>query len=451
MPRLLADLAAQDHRFADGSLRFEITVVDDRSTDGTGLAATRAAQVVGIGEVTRVIRCGPLVGMSTGPRVRPPPDGKGAALSATGPADYRGNFIAVLDADARAGPDYLRRAATYFARGAGATSARRRRLRHRPRNWYLEQLEGAQADEQDADGEIQLGRWGNSGCSEFRAYGRLVRRDLLSAAGGWHEDALREDLDLSSRLAILGQRVGWAADVVAWEEPVPDLGALRRQRVRWGEGIIRRELELTTPLLASPRLSLRTRLDYLAYSAQTALPVRLPPRSSRPSSGAWSSLVLLFATHLVPGSVLAIDSPALRGPGGSAHAPRADPAQLAAARLFRTLDPCVLRLLAARRVRRGPIRYAKTHHSGALDGFRPEAGGPGRSRARMLALWVVALPPTGRHATRATGQRGARGRVSSTSGATEAPPGFASPAGMIRALPADGQKPLSCPSSQRTR
>jgi hypothetical protein len=76
---------------------------------------------------------------------------------------------------------------------------------------------------------------------------RLVRRALLSAAGGWHEDALCEDLELSSQLAILGQRVGWAADVVAWEEPVLDLGALRRQRCAGGDRIIRRELELTTP------------------------------------------------------------------------------------------------------------------------------------------------------------------------------------------------------------
>ena len=65
---------------------------------------------------------------------------------------------------------------------------------------------------------------------------RLVRRALLSATGGWHEDALCEDLELSSQLAILGQRVGWAADVVAWEEPVLDLGALRRQRCAGGTG-----------------------------------------------------------------------------------------------------------------------------------------------------------------------------------------------------------------------
>ena len=156
-------------------------MVDDRSTDGTGQLAARATQVVGIGEVTRVVRRGPLAGTSTGPPVHPLPDRKGATLSAAGPADYRGDFIPVLDADARAGPDYLRRTATYFARGAGAMSARRRTLRHRPRNWFLEQLEGARADEQDADGEIQLGRWGNSDCSECRA--KLEARPARSALG----------------------------------------------------------------------------------------------------------------------------------------------------------------------------------------------------------------------------------------------------------------------------
>lgn len=376
VPHLLADLAAQDHRDPDGRPRFEIIVVDDRSIDGTGSVALAAARRSGIGEVTRVVRRGLPPSSRPEPAAVPLPDGKGAALSATTPADYRGIFIAVLDADARVPPDYLRRAASYFARGAGAMTARRRTLQHRPPHWWMRQLEAAQADEQDADGEIQCGRWSNGGCSEFRGNGILVRRDLLEAVGGWHAHALCEDLDLSTRLAILGERVGWARDVVAWEEPVLSVGGLRRQRLRWGEGIIRRELELTVPLLCSRRLSTWAKLDYLAYSAQTVLPVSLGAALvAGLVAGAWPSLALLFAAYLGPGAVLAAD--ALRWEGLSGV--RTLPQRLARALRLLVFSGLWIPVFALCwplvAFGGGPMRYAKTEHVGAPDGFRPDAGG----------------------------------------------------------------------------
>ncbi len=373
---LLADLAAQDHRDPDGTPRFEVLVIDDRSTDGTGRIAIEAAGRAGIGAVTRVIRRGPPPGSPPDPGAAPLPDGKGAALSATGPADYRGAFVAVLDADARVGPDYLRRAATYFARGAGAMTARRRTLQHRPDSWLLRQLEAAQADEQDADGEIQRGRWASGGCSEFRGNGILVRRDLLEAVGGWHDHALCEDLDLSSRVATLGERVGWALDVVAWEEPVLEAGPLRRQRLRWGQGIIRRELELTVPVLSSRRLTTRARLDYLAYSAQTVLPVSLAAALvAGIAAGSWPSLLVLFAAYLGPGTVLATDALRWEGLTGLRTLP------LRALRGLRLLVfsglwiPVFVVSWPAVAFGRGSVRYAKTAHSGAPDGFSPRPGG----------------------------------------------------------------------------
>ncbi|HEY3522900.1 MAG TPA: glycosyltransferase, partial [Candidatus Limnocylindrales bacterium] len=84
--RLVEDVAAQDHRTADGHPRFELIVVDDRSTDGTGQAALRAAARCGIGDVTRFVRRGG-EGLA---------DGKGAALTAVAPEDCRGDVITVL-------------------------------------------------------------------------------------------------------------------------------------------------------------------------------------------------------------------------------------------------------------------------------------------------------------------------------------------------------------------
>lgn len=256
IPRLVADIAAQDHRTPDGRPLFELVIIDDRSDDGTGRAARLAALDAGIADVTRVVR-------RSGEHL---PDGKGAALTAVQPDACRGDVVVVLDADARVGPAFLRTLAHYVAAGAQAVTARRRIA-------DTSVLAGAQADEQTLDGELQRGRWALGGCSEFRGNGITVRRSLLLAVGGWRAAALTEDLDLSSRIAAAaGVRVAWALDAELWEEPVRTWSALWRQRVRWAEGSIRRTIEHGLEVVRSPRLSTGARLDFVAYTGQLAVP-----------------------------------------------------------------------------------------------------------------------------------------------------------------------------------
>jgi glycosyltransferase involved in cell wall biosynthesis len=253
MPRLIRDLADQDHRDR-GIPLFEVIVIDDRSVDGTAQAALQAATDAGIGDVVRIIR-------RSGEGI---PDGKGAALAAVQPDRCTGDVIVVLDADARVGPGFLSAMARYILAGADAVTARRRIL-DADESW----LAGAQADEQTLDGVIQRGRWAMGGCSEFRGNGIVVRRDLLAAVGGWSAEALTEDVDLSSRIAAAhGTRVAWAIDAEVWEEPVRSWSALWRQRVRWSEGGARRILRHGPAVLRSHRLSRFARADFVAYVGQ---------------------------------------------------------------------------------------------------------------------------------------------------------------------------------------
>ncbi|HEY6057848.1 MAG TPA: glycosyltransferase family 2 protein [Candidatus Limnocylindrales bacterium] len=256
--RLVRDVASQDHRTADARPLFELIVVDDRSIDGTGAAARAAAVAAGIHQVTRIER-------RSGSGL---PDGKGAALTAAQPELCRGDVVVALDADARIGPGFLRTLAGYVAGGADAITARRRII-----DAGSSLLARAQADEQTLDGELQRGRWALGGCSEFRGNGIVVRRQLLSAVGGWRAEALTEDLDLSSRLAAAhGVRVAWAVDAEVWEEPVGSWRSLWQQRVRWAEGALRRAFEFGPSVLRSPQLPVKARLDFALYVGQLAMP-----------------------------------------------------------------------------------------------------------------------------------------------------------------------------------
>jgi 1,2-diacylglycerol 3-beta-glucosyltransferase len=350
---LVRDLAAQDHRDADGRPRFEIVVVDDRSTDGTAEAVLGAAREAGIGAVTRVVR-------REGEDL---PDGKGAALTAAQPEDCGGDVVIVLDADARVGPSFVSRIAAYVAAGLTAVTARRRIL-----HAGSSTLAGAQADEQAQDGELQRGRWAMGGCSEFRGNGISVRRDALAAVGGWRAEALTEDIDLASRLAArLGVTVGWAVDAEVWEEPVRTWSALWRQRLRWAEGGLRRILEHGPEVLASPHLTAAAKLDFAAYGLQLLAPGLIvgsfvgAAASHRPGvAGA------LVATYLAAGGLLAFD--ALRWEVDERGDPPPTPERLArglrgalfSAVWLGAIPGAMLRLA----FRRGAVRYDKMSHVG---------------------------------------------------------------------------------------
>lgn len=354
LPRLVRDVALQDYRSASGEPLFELIVVDDRSVDGSGEAVVAAARERGIDKVTRVVQR----------RGEGLPDGKGAALTAAQPDVCRGDVVLVLDADARIEPFFLRRAAGYFAAGAAAVTARRRVLD--PESGFLA---GAQADEQTMDGELNRGRWAMGGCSEFRGNGIMIRRDLLALAGGWRAAALTEDIDLSSRVAaITGERVAWAIDAEVWEEPVRDFAGLWRQRLRWAEGGFRRAFEHGPAVVFSARLPLASRLDFLTYVGQLAVPtVVAGAAAATVVTGRKRTLIALLGGYLGVSAGLAWDS--LRWETGRDGLPLVRPERARRAlrvSLFNALWlPVVPRALTNLALRGGPVRYEKMAHDGA--------------------------------------------------------------------------------------
>lgn len=353
LPRLIADIGAQDHRTGEGRPLFELIVIDDRSTDGTPQAALRAAAAAGLGDVTRLVR-------RAGAGL---PDGKGAALTAAPPESCRGDLIVVLDADARVGPGFLAALARYAAAGAAAVSVRRRVL-HAERS----HLAGAQADEQTADGEIQRGRWALGGCSEFRGNGIVIRRDLLIDVGGWRAEALTEDLDLSSRVAAArGVTVAWAIDAEVWEEPVTSWPALWRQRVRWAEGALRRALEHGPAVLRSNRLSSAAKVDFAMYVGQLAVPpIILGAIAGAAATGRWTRVGVLLGGYAGVAAGLGFDAlrwetrPDGRALPGAERWLRAGRLALFAGVWLAAVPAAMWRLA----MRQGAVTYDKMAHDG---------------------------------------------------------------------------------------
>jgi len=106
-------------------------------------------------------------------------------------------------------------------------------------------------------------------------YGGTVggtRRSAVEAVGGWNENALAEDTDITFRLLIHGWKTVYSNHAECYEE-VPEEWCVRvRQVRRWAKGHDQVLLRQLGPLLASPFVSLREKVDGLFLLAIFAVP-----------------------------------------------------------------------------------------------------------------------------------------------------------------------------------
>jgi len=343
---LIGDLGAQDLRDSVGTPAFELTVIDDRSRDATratvGLAITQSG-------LAPVARC---VSRSHGP------DGKGAALAAVSLDDLPdATIVLVLDADARVPPSTLSALVTAFRDDPPGVTARRRTML--PTDGRRAWLARWQDDEQTVDGALQRARLALGGTGEFRGNGMALRARDLRAIGGWDAAALCEDLEAGTRLATsTGHGIRWSPDVEVWEQPVLGLRALIRQRLRWAEGAVRRDLRVTWPAIMHPGLARRLRIDLAVYAAQTLVPLLalgLLARGDRwPARRRLAGLAVAYATGGAVLSAAVLPQPVRRVPG-----------VLALSAVWPLVLPIAWVRVAASG---GPLTFARTAHR---SGFSP--------------------------------------------------------------------------------
>jgi cellulose synthase/poly-beta-1,6-N-acetylglucosamine synthase-like glycosyltransferase len=242
-------LSALEYAGPDGHPQFEIIVVDHRSTDRTPRVLEGLRHELRRELPFLVVR----------PTVE---DGMGKAVALNvGLAAARGKAICVFDADARVAPDFLRRLVPYLALPGVAAAQARKLVYDGRRNLLLQ----AQEDDYFVFQTLtQRSRHRIGGAVILTGNGLVTRRDALEAVGGWNEDALTEDIDLTIRYATRGWRVHYCEDVVVWEEAVATWRGLIQQRTRWSEGSLRCLFDHAAALLRAP-VPWRRRLDFLVF------------------------------------------------------------------------------------------------------------------------------------------------------------------------------------------
>ncbi len=234
---------------------FEIILIDDRSTDNTANVIKNLALKYKDRVKTIVRQQGAF-------------PGKSAVLNDAIKL-AQGEAILVFDADATVEPDFLNKMVPCLEPAdVGAVQARKV-----IRNGAYNLLTKCQYNEYVLDTYLQVGRDAIKGAVELRGNGELIKRQAIEDIGGWNNYTITDDLDMSTRLHIKGWDVRYCPSAEVYEEGIIYLVPLFRQRRRWLEGTIRRYLEYSMEAIKSKTMSLRAKLDMIAYIAQFIMPL----------------------------------------------------------------------------------------------------------------------------------------------------------------------------------
>ena len=234
--------------------KISISIIDDGSIDITYFLLEELTKDLSNFQVLRRER------MSGG--------GKSGALNyALSKIDSEWLFI--LDADAQLQEDVLLRLAPCISQGKWSAVQLRKSVVNSRQN----QLACFQAMEMAMDAAIQSGRLAGGGIVELRGNGQFLKRKVVDECGGFNEDTVTDDLDLSFRLLIAGASVAILWDPPVQEEAVANITALFRQRQRWAEGGLQRFFDYWN-LLISNQINISKRRDLTCFFLlQYALPV----------------------------------------------------------------------------------------------------------------------------------------------------------------------------------
>ena len=196
--------------------RLEIQVLDDSADESRALASRKVAEKRAAGFDIHDIH-------------RHDRRGFKAGALADGLQTARGELIAIFDADFLPPADFLKRTVPYFAdERIGMVQAR---WGHINADYSL--LTRIQSVYLDGHFILEHTARNRSGAFfNFNGTAGVWRRETIDDAGGWSDDTLTEDLDISYRAQLMGWRFVFLPDLVCPAELPVDVGAFRSQQHR---------------------------------------------------------------------------------------------------------------------------------------------------------------------------------------------------------------------------
>ncbi|MEN9519404.1 MAG: hypothetical protein RLZZ381_1992 [Cyanobacteriota bacterium] len=225
--------------------KYEVWAIDDRSTDNTPAILDRLAQEYP--QLKVVHRAANAVG------------GKSGALNQVISQTF-GDIIGVFDADAKVSPDLLRRVVPLFDNAQMGAVQVRKAIANSDENFWTK----GQAAEMALDSYLQQQRIALGGIGELRGNGQFVSRKALHSCGGWNEETITDDLDLTVRLHLDNWKIGFLLTPPVLEEGVTNAYSLWHQRNRWAEGGYQRYLDYWRYIFRTP-MGFGKRIDLLCW------------------------------------------------------------------------------------------------------------------------------------------------------------------------------------------
>ena len=238
--------------------RFEVWIVDDNSSDRTSEVSTLLKQ-----------KYPQLMTLRRGDDAQ---GGKSGALNQV-LALTKGDIIGVFDADAQVPADVLRSLVPIFKQPKIGAIQLRKAIANASENWWT----SGQSAEMALDWCLQDLRIRVGGVGELRGNGQFVRLAALKDCGGWNEQTITDDLDLTIRLHLCQWDIACLNFPAVQEEGVVTAKQLWHQRNRWAEGGFQRYLDYWNLLLSGRMGFLKTFDASLFYINQYLLTVAFIP------------------------------------------------------------------------------------------------------------------------------------------------------------------------------